>query len=327
MAHVQYVDGLVREYMLFRGFTNALKVFDNELKNDKDKGFRADKIIDQITSSIATQDLQALRDIWTNLDGHLFNKLEHSLTSAVRKLEHGVLKLYLVTAHSAGKTDKITEFFMKLSAELQSQPEWKEWFYFPFCKNPEEHPSFVIYFTKHWQDTLLLSLHNFLATIFQCIPQPTLSRIDTEVNLIKKLQDENTALRNRIQNMAATPTPPTASTSGATLAPSGSSSNVAAAVGASEPHRRSRAGKVHSGNYQSLNDIIPFDIPPPSHIVDDFYIIAAETANISQMTDSQSRGLRSLIRNISSGSSPVMGRKESADRSKRRSGSVGRNWV
>lgn len=81
MAHVQYVDGLVREYMLFRGFTNALKVFDNELKNDKDKGFRADKIIDQITSSIATQDLQALRDIWTNLDGHLFNKLEHSLTS------------------------------------------------------------------------------------------------------------------------------------------------------------------------------------------------------------------------------------------------------
>jgi hypothetical protein len=40
MSHVQYIDELVREYLLFRGFTLTLKSFDNELKIDKDKGFR-----------------------------------------------------------------------------------------------------------------------------------------------------------------------------------------------------------------------------------------------------------------------------------------------
>lgn len=47
---------------------------------------------------------------------------------AVKKLETGLLKLYLITAHSAGKQEKITEFFSKLAAELHLQPEWKEWF-------------------------------------------------------------------------------------------------------------------------------------------------------------------------------------------------------
>lgn len=81
MAHVQYVDELVREYMLFRGFSNSLKSFDAELKSDKDKSFRCDKIIDQITHSINTHDLQALRDVWNHLDNHLFSKLEHYFTS------------------------------------------------------------------------------------------------------------------------------------------------------------------------------------------------------------------------------------------------------
>lgn len=81
MAHVQYVDGLVREYMLFRGFANSLKTLDAELKTDKDKGFRVDKIIDQITHFINCQDLQSLRDIWNHLDGHLFSKLEHTFAS------------------------------------------------------------------------------------------------------------------------------------------------------------------------------------------------------------------------------------------------------
>lgn len=49
---------------------------------------------------------------------------------AVRKLESSLLKLYLVTAYTSGKQDKITEFFNKLATELHSYSEWKEW----FCK-------------------------------------------------------------------------------------------------------------------------------------------------------------------------------------------------
>lgn len=159
MAHIQYVDGLIREYMLFRGFSSSLKSFDSELKSDKDKGFRVDKIIEQITHSINIQDLQGLRDIWNHLEGHMFSKLEHSFASgkylpifnllinitylysfiksflAVKKLECGILKLYLVTAFTAYKMDKITEFFQKLAPELHSQSEWKEW----FCEYTQSH--------------------------------------------------------------------------------------------------------------------------------------------------------------------------------------------
>lgn len=81
MAHIQYVDSLIREYMLFRGFAGSLKAFDGELKTDKDKGFRVDKIIEHITHAINVHDLAAVRDMWSHLDGHLFSKLEHSFTS------------------------------------------------------------------------------------------------------------------------------------------------------------------------------------------------------------------------------------------------------
>lgn len=306
--------------MLFRGFSNSLKSYDAELKSDKDKGFRVDKIIEQITHSINIQDLQGLRDIWSHLDGHLFSKLEHSFASAVKKLECGILKLYLVTAFTAYKLDKITEFFNKLAPELHAQSEWKDWFFFPFCKNPEENSVFAVCFTKQWQDTLLISLHNFLATIFQCMPQPTITRAEMEASLIKKLQEENSILRNRL------------------LAISNQQQHLQ--QNASSSSHQSRLSSFHSqksldskkqmrtpSNPRNLSEIVPFDIPPPAHIVDDFYIIAQETLNVGSMADSQARGLRSLIRNISSGGSPVLGRKESVERNKKRSGSVGsKSW-
>ena len=40
MSHIQYVDELVKEYLLFRGFSQTLKAFDNDLKVEKEKGFR-----------------------------------------------------------------------------------------------------------------------------------------------------------------------------------------------------------------------------------------------------------------------------------------------
>ena len=52
------VDGLVREYLLYRGFSHSLKVLDNELKLDKDKGLRPDKITDQLMAYVSSHDIQ-----------------------------------------------------------------------------------------------------------------------------------------------------------------------------------------------------------------------------------------------------------------------------
>lgn len=77
MAHIQFVDELVREYLLYRGFTSTLKAFDNDLKADKDKGFRVDKIVEQIVHYINVSDLNGLKEYWSHLNTLVFSKLEN----------------------------------------------------------------------------------------------------------------------------------------------------------------------------------------------------------------------------------------------------------
>ncbi|CRL06172.1 CLUMA_CG019088, isoform A [Clunio marinus] len=123
-------------------------------------------------------------------------------------------------------------------------------------------------------------------------------RTENETAQIRKLQEENAKLRQRLQVAQQQP-------------------------GSSHQHqsRQQMFLEKKSKSITNPNEIIPFDIAPPQHLVDDFFIIAQESLH---MSESQSRGFKSLIRNISS-TSPVMGRKESvADGSKsKRSGSVG----
>ncbi|XP_053669716.1 WD repeat-containing protein 91 [Anopheles nili] len=326
MAHIQYIDGLIREYILFRGFSNTLKSFDNELKSDKDKSFRVDKVIDQILLLVHNHDLGGLRELWAHLNNHLFRNLEHHFAAAVNKLEQSVLKFYLIVAYTSNKADKITEFFTKLSPELVSQSEWKEWFFFPFCKNPEEHAAFAVCFTKQWQDTLLISLHNFLSTIYQCMPQPIISKAESEGCLIKKLQEENGLLRSKLTTIQQQQYLQTAGTG---------SHHSRLSASSSGDQRLTADGRIKystrpSSSMLSLNDLQPFGIPPPTHIVDDFYIIAQESNSISSAAENQARGLKSLIRNIGSGGSPVLGRRDAVlERNKKRSGSVGSrsNWI
>lgn len=80
MAHLQFVDELVKEYLLFRGFGSTVKNFDVDLKIDREKGFRVDKIVDQLLQFINNYDLNSLRDFWGHLDNRMFSKLESHFT-------------------------------------------------------------------------------------------------------------------------------------------------------------------------------------------------------------------------------------------------------
>ena len=57
---VAQMDELVKEYLLFRGFSQTLKSFDHDLKIDKDRCFKADKITDQLLSYVYSYDLSGL---------------------------------------------------------------------------------------------------------------------------------------------------------------------------------------------------------------------------------------------------------------------------
>ncbi|KAJ9585107.1 hypothetical protein L9F63_020547 [Diploptera punctata] len=271
MSHIQYVDELIREYLLYRGFSGTVKMFDSELKVDKDKSFRVDKIVDQLTQHIYAYDLTSLRELWSHLDQRMFSKLEHNFIPAVRKLENAVLKFYLINAVLSGKPDKVTEFFARVTPELIGQPEWKEWFILPWVKNPEENPIFQMHFTRHWQDTLLVSLHNFLATIFQCMPQPMLVSFEEDALKMKKLQEENEILRMRVSTLL----------------------------------------ENARNNVNTVTDLPVPEVPQPPELMDDFYVIALETGSISgeSQVKTLKNLIRNIGSGLPT--SPILGRKAS----------------
>nr|XP_056702134.1 WD repeat-containing protein 91 [Euleptes europaea] len=197
-AAVERTDDLVREYLLFRGFTATLKQLDAEIKADKEKGFRVDKIVEQLQQYVQSYDLAALRDYWSYLERRLFSRLEDVYRPTVNKLKISLYRYYLIHTVQTSRNDKTQEFFQKQASELQNQTEWKEWFVLPFIPNPESNPTFGTYFSRQWADTFIVSLHNFLSVLFQCMPVPVILNFDEECQRSNFLQEENETLRQKL---------------------------------------------------------------------------------------------------------------------------------
>ncbi|XP_053574951.1 WD repeat-containing protein 91 isoform X1 [Bombina bombina] len=195
---VERTDELVREYLTFRGFTNTLKHFEADIKTDKEKGFRVDKIVEQLLQFIQSYDLSGLLDYWAYLERRLFSRLEDVYRPTIHKLKTSLFRYYLVYTVQTNKTDKSHEFFQKQATELQNQNEWKEWFALPFLPTPDQNPAFATYFSRQWADTFTVSLHNFLSVLFQCMPVPTILNFEAECQRIFRVQEENEALRQKL---------------------------------------------------------------------------------------------------------------------------------
>jgi WD40 repeat protein len=67
-----------------------------------------------------------------------------------------------------------------------------------FVPNPESNPAFAGYFTRHWQDSLMLSLSNLLSVVFACLPPPRLADYRSTAAKVRRLKEENEALRQRL---------------------------------------------------------------------------------------------------------------------------------
>ncbi len=112
-----------------------------------------------------------------------------------KQLENDLFKLYLANCVHNRKSDKAKEFFEHLTPRLHAIEAWREWFgklcqslcFFPienclrvqflampYLANPQEQPLFRQYFSKPWQETFLISLHNFLSLAFHQMQVPSL---------------------------------------------------------------------------------------------------------------------------------------------------------
>ncbi|KAL8127864.1 hypothetical protein AgCh_014703 [Apium graveolens] len=177
MDNMQYAEELVREYLVFRGFTSTLQTFEKELSTDIGKGFQVDKILDLIFSvyvpKFQVENLIGLLRFFKQC----FSSFEAVLTTALAKLEVSILKYYIIHAVQVGRTDKVNEFFeLNGNDLLQSNEDWTSWFAIPYIKNPSSDPSFRIYFSKEWHLNQKLSQLQALLEEKETRLSPSMSR-------------------------------------------------------------------------------------------------------------------------------------------------------
>lgn len=282
MASTRRIDDCVKEYLLHRGLYASAKAVENELKTEKDKTFQVEKIMEQIHVYITTFDICGLRDYWSMLEQFVFGHTDKVQSAAVRKLWTSILRIYLVNAVQAGRTDKITEFFDKLASSLNTQAEWKDWFALPFIKNAEENATFTMYFSRQWQDTVFLSLHNFLSVVLSTMPKPALLSFEDDEKFICNLREENAQLKKKIAEL-----------------------------------RRQAADESKDDSnplgLDLLDAVDPFSLPGNVEVMDDFYLLTQDQSVVMETQPARRADqIKTFIRNIGLPAPPVIGRKISA---------------
>jgi hypothetical protein len=122
------LDEAIREYLLYRGFTQTLRSFEVERRDDKDKGFRVNRIVDYIMQCVVKSDFPSLQSFWTYLYRRFFSQMNHESFAACTRLETNVLRLFLVQASRTGRQEEVRSFFERMADSLHDRKEWKDWF-------------------------------------------------------------------------------------------------------------------------------------------------------------------------------------------------------
>ncbi|KAL3322425.1 hypothetical protein AABB24_039836 [Solanum stoloniferum] len=191
MENMVFAEELVREFLVFRGFTNTLQAFVKELGTDIGKGFQVDKILDLIFSiyipKFQAENLIQLLRFFNNC----FSSHETHLVSVISELDISIIRYYIIHAIQAGRKDKVIELFDIHGTELlQKDQHWASWFAIPYIKTPKSEPQFRLYFSKEWSNALHLSLRNFLTKMFNGTRIPALMKISSERNMVSRLKGD-----------------------------------------------------------------------------------------------------------------------------------------
>ncbi|KAJ2903006.1 protein disulfide-isomerase precursor, partial [Coemansia aciculifera] len=125
---IEHIDDLIREYLLFRGFKDTLKALEEDLKGDHDKGFHAEKIVDELLGMATSLDIDGLLEYWQYLSYRFFSHLSPKYHRTTRMFEKRLIRLFLVSAVVADKRQSIRQFMDKHGKTLGQQGgDWVPW--------------------------------------------------------------------------------------------------------------------------------------------------------------------------------------------------------
>lgn len=88
MDAIPYVDSLIKEYLLFRGFTGSLRAFNRDIASDRGRGFQADQLSELIFRKLLPLDQASeLMEVLEFLSSRVYSRLPGSYEGVIRKLE------------------------------------------------------------------------------------------------------------------------------------------------------------------------------------------------------------------------------------------------
>ncbi|KAL9289816.1 hypothetical protein ACSQ67_024416 [Phaseolus vulgaris] len=205
MEKMRHAEELVREFLVFRGFTNTLESYETELRTDIGKGFEVNKILDLIFSvyvpKFHADKLVALLGFFKH---YLSSPSDTLLVSTLSKLEASILRFYVVHAVQCNRNDKVVEFFALYGSELlQRSQDWTLWFAIPYKKNPHLDPEFRAFFSKEWYQALHLSSRNFFSEVFSATHILHINSVSSEMNATNILKRDIVHLNLKLSQLQA----------------------------------------------------------------------------------------------------------------------------
>ncbi|THD19525.1 hypothetical protein D915_009805 [Fasciola hepatica] len=160
-------EGIVRQYLTARNFTNALDAFEVEVRKRKPQCFQPADILEILRSSLNESNLKQLVDLWCMLENTYFVRLDPDRQRDAHDLKVYFFKTFITQAVANKRIQKINEFFEKLTLYFAADSDdWRSWYALPYTIDPPNHPDYCMFFTKTWMDILFLSMNNFLCIVF-----------------------------------------------------------------------------------------------------------------------------------------------------------------
>ncbi|VDM35403.1 unnamed protein product [Hydatigera taeniaeformis] len=166
-------EQFVRRYLMSHNYFRTLAAFDGESHSDNlNYCFQPSKIIETVSRAITGLDCEALENIWKGLGDCFSSRLDRRNSAKFESLKAYTFKTLLCEAVKAKQLTCINIFFSGQKIFDLSSSAWIHWSALPFIKEPTKHFLFGRYFTKTWLDVLLMSLSNFLCTLFLSLSDP-----------------------------------------------------------------------------------------------------------------------------------------------------------
>jgi WD40 repeat protein len=251
---IVHMDDMVREYLLFRGFTKTFQLFEQERRQDRLRSFDAAQIVEALLAHARDGQLEALQSLWRFLTSRLFSKAHPSLASVAARLERSLFRLYLVYAVLGGRRERVPEFFAACGPDVLRDPDWKPWFTLPYVRAPETDPLFAVYFSKSWIESFVLSLSNFLSSMFAGLAPPKLLAFNVAHLAAQQADCEIEYLKTQLESLRAQLAAASASASASAAGPMIPTAPIQGPARASAPdllppddaRSRQSAARLHS---------------------------------------------------------------------------------